>query len=147
MKYLSLSALLLAFGLGIAACDSGEEENAGGDPSQITDTKWAVTEVTGDPVIDESRASFTFTASGGYGGNASCNSLSGRAEFEGSKVTISPGAMTKMACMEPVMAQENAVVKALEETESWALEEEELVFYDADGTPVLRFVPATSDMN
>lgn len=138
--HLLLSGLALALALGLAACDSGTQDGTSHDPALVMDKKWTVTEVAGTSVIEESRASFTFTESGGYGGNASCNSMSGRAEFGPGEVTLHPGIMTKMACMDPVMAQENAVVQALETTKSWALDDEELIFYGADGTPVMRFV-------
>ena len=138
MKYAPLIAALFM----LAACEPSASTENGADPSMLYEKKWLVTDVNGKPVSEESEAAFTFTESGRYGGNAGCNSLSGKAHFDGGDVRLDPGPMTKMACPEPFMAQEQAVIAALAATKSWEVAEDVLLFKDAEGEPAIRFKAA-----
>ena len=138
MKYAPLFAALFM----LAACEPSASTENGADPSMLYEKKWLVTDVNGKPVSEESEAAFTFTESGRYGGNAGCNSLSGKARFDGADVRLDPGPMTKMACPEPFMAQEQAVIAALAATKTWETEDGILLFKDAGGEPAIRFKAA-----
>ncbi len=63
----------------------------------------------------------TFGPDGIVSGTAGCNQFSGGYGVEGSNITIGPLMSTMMACADDVMAQEAAVMAALEGAATWSV--------------------------
>lgn len=63
----------------------------------------------------------TFGPDGIVSGTAGCNQFSGGYGIEGNDITIGPLMSTMMACADDVMAQETAVMQALEGAATWSV--------------------------
>ncbi len=86
----------------------------GGDPeSLLVGAEWRIVEVDGAPVVPGVPANLHFKADGSLVGKASCNSVGGRFSLTGEGLSLTPLATTKMACEEPVMQQEQALLAIL----------------------------------
>jgi heat shock protein HslJ len=109
------------------------------------DTLWQL-EAYGDlaklvQLLPDSQITATFTkVVGKVAGSAGCNNYSARYQLEGDKLSITAPASTKMACPQPIMDQESAYLKALENAQSFKVQAGELIISSADGE-VLIFVP------
>jgi heat shock protein HslJ len=79
----------------LTACASSGAQQ-GGD---LTGKVWAVTELTGKPLVADTGISAEFTADGKVSGSAGCNRYSGTYTISGSNITFSsPMASTMMMC-------------------------------------------------
>ncbi|NVK48744.1 MAG: DUF4377 domain-containing protein [Cyclobacteriaceae bacterium] len=89
--------------------------------------------------LDGNELTFEFNASEGtYFGNLGCNTTRGKILLnDGEKLNLGPGATTMMAC--PDMETEKQIGKALIDTKSYQIQENELIFFDADGIELIRF--------
>jgi heat shock protein HslJ len=109
--------------------------------AELEGTDWQLGQVqTDDGLVDAlggARAMLRLE-DGRLTGSAGCNRLMGGYERDGDKLRFSPNmASTMMACPPPLMAQEQAVTKALQAVRGFALEAERLVLADAGGEPLL----------
>ena len=110
----------------------------------VAERYWKLTELYGNPVTspqEESRiASITFDKSQlQVSGSGGCNSFSGGYTMsKGNKVTFSPLISTKMAC--DIMEQESQFFKALSETVSYIVKDDQLSFRDSTDATVARFI-------
>ncbi|MEX1021374.1 MAG: META domain-containing protein, partial [Litorilinea sp.] len=82
---------------------------------------------------------FILLENGEMGGSAGCNSFFGDYVIEDESLTIGPLGSTLMACEEPLMRQESAVLAALEATATYRIVGGILTLHDADGTEVAIF--------
>lgn len=86
----------------------------GGDPeSLLVGEEWQIVEVGGAPVLPGVPVTLRFQPDGALTGKTSCNSLTSRFSMSGEGLRLSPLVTTKMACAEPVMQQEKAVLAIL----------------------------------
>jgi heat shock protein HslJ len=74
-----------------------------------------VSPVEGTPTV------ITFGADGTVSGNVGCNQFSGGYSVDGNTIAIGPLLSTMMACEEPIMAQEIAVIAALDTATTWSI--------------------------
>ena len=113
----------------VAACDStGSGSNTTPEPTSAADlagTSWTLVSIGGTPVVEGSGPHLTFGADGNASGSTGCNSMSGDYTTDGAALTFGPMATTRMACEEPLMTQEAAVLEALTGVSGWEI--------DADG--------------
>jgi heat shock protein HslJ len=73
-----------------------------------------------------------------YVGSLGCNSVRGAIiENNGEKLVLGPGATTMMAC--PVMSTENAISKALIDTQGYKLENNQLYLLNEAGETLITF--------
>jgi heat shock protein HslJ len=120
------AALLLAVVL--AAC--GRDSGSGG----LNDTEWALDSLSGAAALDGVSATMTFADDDQLFGSASCNRYTGTWEDgDDDALTLTPGAMTRMACDEPVMSQEQAFIAAMTNTASYRRDGDELTLRDSAG--------------
>lgn len=78
-------------------------------------SNWRIIEVA--ELVAEGDASLSFQADGTLAGSTGCNRFNGMASIvDGRSLTLSPLAMTRMACPGAMAAQEQAVVEALQST-------------------------------
>ena len=91
MLFVIFSILLL-----VNACSSGDQL------TQLVGTEWSVTSLLGKSLnaadITKGLPSLNFSDNGKLFGSTGCNSFTGSYKLEGTKLSLDPGAMTKMMC-------------------------------------------------
>lgn len=93
-------------------------------PNALRGTKWMLIELDGEPVAPSSTnpAYLMLDPEGwNYSGSSGCNRVTGRFQLDGNSLQLLGGAMTMMACPEPLMKQEQEFNKALTATGSCVL--------------------------
>lgn len=105
---------------------------------ELEGADWRVVEIDGAPISTESAFTLGFAAAGSFHGRA-CNHFRGTYSLDGGAIGFGNAAATMMACPEPLMAQEQALFKALETARQASIgPDDELVLAGADGSVVLR---------
>ncbi len=94
-------------------------------------------------VTAEVAAGATF-ADGQVSGSAGCNNFFAAYTVDGSQLTIEQAGSTMMACEEPAMAQEQAVLTRLAEAAAYEIVDGQLHIVDADGNLLLAFAPVAA---
>jgi len=87
-------------------------------------TKWILIELDGKPVAlsGTNPACLMLDPEGkSYSGSSGCNRLTGKFQLDGNSLQLLGGAMTMMACPDPLMKQEQEFNKALTATGSYEL--------------------------
>jgi heat shock protein HslJ len=92
--------------------------------------------------VPDADATLTFAENGTVSGSSGCNSLSGEYTVEGSQITFSALTTTLMACEEPRMDQESAVLQVLSDTVEFEIENETLTITNGNMVLVFSSVPA-----
>ena len=127
---------LLLTGDGVAMSFAAEQ------PLPLVGTAWALEVVaTGTDAVSSPVApgSIGFAEDGTVSGQTGCNSFNGSYESDGTSLTFGPLATTRMACPDEVMAQETAVLAALEATTASAIDGPTLTLLDGGGATVLTY--------
>lgn len=103
---------------------------------------WMVTEIGGEAVMTNYRASMHFRPDGHVGGRASCNHFTASWERLGDGLVIERAAATRMACPSEVMDQEQRFLAALSRVAGFSVNERRmLTLQDDEGEPVIRAEP------
>jgi len=120
------AALLLTVAMAACGSDSGS--------GSLDDTEWVLETINGAEALDNISATMEFADDDQLFGSASCNRYSGTwTTGDDDALTLNPGAMTRMACEQPVMDQENAFVAAMTNTASYNRDGDELTLRDSAG--------------
>jgi len=93
-------------------------------PNALRGTKWILIELNGKPVTPSTtNPAFLMLDPGDkqYSGSSGCNRINGSFQLDGTDLQLLGGAMTMMACPEPLMTQEKEFAKALTATGSYKL--------------------------
>lgn len=142
------TVLVLAALLAPACAHHVRESNVtatGGDLRvPLTGTTWRV-EMLGPEaavITAASKTALRIDPDGHVSGSTGCNSFSGQATIDGSALTFSPLATTRRACDPPVMETETAILHALEDTRTWAMDGKYLGLLDERGHYVMKLVRA-----
>ncbi len=101
---------------------------------------WRITSIGGKPAVGERPPTFSITADSRAGGNSGCNNYFAEADFTDG-LSFGPAAATRMACAEPLMAQEAALFAALAAVANYETDGESLRLLDAAGIPLIGLVP------
>ena len=101
--------------------------------AQISGEPWQVTSVEGSTVAEPGKTKFVVEADGTFAASIGCNAMRGKAEIQGSSLTIGPMASTRMACPEPLGSLEAAFQRALQQSASFRRDGETLTLLDASG--------------
>lgn len=125
--------LLLLAPLLTAACGGSDE------PPPLDGTSWALVSLDDAPPLPEAPTTIEFDGEQ-VAGSSGCNRYSGAYAPEGGDTVVGPLASTRVACAEPVMAQELAYLEALQSATSAAVEDGALVIAHPGGT--LTYEPA-----
>jgi len=80
-----------------------------------------------------------FTEDGKVSGSAGCNQYNGGYKLDGDAITIGPLAATEMACPEPLMAQEQAFLTAMQSAATVSVEAGKPVLRSADGSTAVTY--------
>ena len=117
MKPLFPIALLAGSLLLFTACtlpsDARKGETAMPGFEQLSGTPWQVQTLNGKPV-GNATITLAFPEAGKLAGQAACNHYMASYSEQGTQFTIQPGAMTRKACMPPLMQLEQQFVEALQ---------------------------------
>jgi heat shock protein HslJ len=117
-----------------AAAESSAFHLAGGE--------WALEDLAGSGVVENSHATLSFPEDGKVAGNGSCNRFFGTAEIHDNTVRISPLGATRMMCAEPMMNQETKYMSALQDAERFEWKDPYLLIYCKGLEKPLRFTRA-----
>jgi heat shock protein HslJ len=85
-------------------------------------------------------AHLAFGARGQVAGSGGCNSFAGTYTVEGTRLIITLGPMTTMACAPAVMAQEDAVTSRLGKVAGFTRDDTTLDLRDASGAVLLNYI-------
>ena len=109
--------------------------------------EWSLMTVAGEAFPAEVEATL-FLSGGEVVGNAGCNSYFGSYELDGEALTFpNPFGVTQKFCEGAAMEVEDAYLPLLQETASWAIDEEGLLsLADADGATQLVYGETTVDV-
>ena len=132
--------------LAASACAGDVSTSDGdGDTTSIVGSTWILDAAAAEALIDEvvpaeALATIRFQEDGTVGGSSGCNTFGGTyaARADGS-LSIQPGAMTEMACDEPLMRLETAYIAALAEVGSSQVVDEGAGLVLAGGETTLTY--------
>jgi len=92
------------------------------------------------PAVADTEATLLFDQQQGQvSGKAGCNGFSGDYKQADGQLMLGQLTSTLMACSDPLMQQESAVLAALNGTVKYELEKDTLNIYSADGQSLLTF--------
>ena len=134
-------------GLGVAAlaigCASGPppatSDKAVPSAQYLLGSEWQLRDLGGAPVLEDNRPTLSFVEPGHIAGNASCNRFTGAADVGEGTIKVSPLAVTKMACIPEVDAQERAYLSALQNASRMEIVGGELVLHSESLEQPLKF--------
>lgn len=110
----------------LGACVGGPagagSHQADDPPRQLAVREWVVERIDGRGVVDNSRSTLTFDASGQIAGGAGCNRYTGTYQLQGAGLQVRGLATTRMACAPALMEQEARFLKALGAASVWRLQ-------------------------
>lgn len=108
-KFIAATALSCAM-VSLSACSlngaKAQESSAEQVSAQLMGDEWVVEEISGQGVVDASRATLQFGADGRLSGNASCNQYGTQFSLEGDRLVLGPIVATRRACAMDLMDQE-----------------------------------------
>jgi len=130
---------LLALGLALlpAATAAGAAELAG--------SEWRPVRIGASDLAADTKAFVQFRSGGELVGQGGCNRFFGRYKIEGETIEIGPIGATRMACPEPVMAEEASFLAALEAARTWTRDRTSLVLFDAEKHEQARLQQTDAD--
>ena len=95
-------------------------------PNAMRGTKWMLIELNGKPVASMNPKNPAYlmlaTDQKRYSGSSGCNSITGTFQLNGDSLELLGGAMTLIACPDPIMKQEKEFSQALTDTGSFRIE-------------------------
>lgn len=127
MKSTMIASAVLA-GLVLAGC---QKEDVG-----LENSAWLVEEVAGTK-MQAPVPTLEFRPDGRVGGKASCNNYGGAYKAEDGKIAVSNVFATKMACPATQMAQEQALLSALEGENAYAMTGGTLTIDGSEGRKII----------
>ena len=141
MKRLLVATMTTALLVGACAA-------AGGSGGTIEGIRWIATSVAVDGTLEAIPAGVTADATfakGTVAGFSGCNTYTGPATIDGSKLTIGTLTSTMMACVDPAMALETAYLKALPLATSYTATADKLTLFDKDGKELIVYEPGAAN--
>jgi len=134
-----LAGLLIALStLSLAACSLVEEE-IDAQAEQVYGRTWVAEEVGGQPVAAGVQPSLLVESDGKVSGNGGCNGYFGSVIIDGEAMSFGNLGATRRACPEPVMSQEDRLLRALDGTRGYRLQGGNLMLLDGAGATLVRF--------
>jgi heat shock protein HslJ len=128
---------LLMISLAISACSAQNTEEPAASligPWKLTSYGPASSPV---PAVEDTEAGITFNEDGTVAGNSGCNGFGGNYTVEGNQVTFSEIVSTLIACEEPLMSQEQAVLGVTADSATYIIDGKTLTLTSNDMMLVL----------
>lgn len=134
-----IAGLLIAFAtLSLTACSLVEEETDV-QAEQVYGRTWIAEEVGGEPVTVGVEPNLLVESDGTVSGNGGCNGYFGSVIIDGEAMSFGNLGATRRACPEPVMSQEDRLLRALDGTRGYRLQDGSLTLLDGAGATLVRF--------
>ena len=139
--------LAVALLLPLAACADQRADTPGASasasapaPLPLIDRAWTITTIDGAPIAaaEGAPAPTLRFANDTVSGSGGVNRLSGSAKIGEGRVTIGPLLSTRMAGPPALMAQEDAIIRALDAVRTWSIVGGDLLLQDVDGVARIR---------
>lgn len=130
------TTLFVIAGLTLAACAGSASASVVGDWNLVS--YGSPTNPT--PAAPNVEATVTFGSDGKLSGNVGCNSFSGDYKVDGSTITFGPIVSTMMACADPIMEQESAVLSMFANSATFKIDGKTLTITSANGDSVVNLV-------
>jgi heat shock protein HslJ len=140
----TLVILLLLTVLVLSAC--GAQPAATQPAATLEGTSWKLVSYgpvdSQTPAVADVETSLMFDAQGRMSGKAGCNGFSG--DYKAADGTLTPSQLmtTLMACSDPLMTQESAVLAVLNGALHYEIKQDTLSITSADGNSMLVFTRA-----
>ena len=109
--------------------------------SSLHGTAWRLSELNGEPVLENVKATLEFMPGGKVSGNSSCNRFSGAVDVVADSIRFGALVSTRMACPDAIMRQESAYLEALTNAERYTREGNSMVVHQKGSAKPLRFEP------
>ena len=107
------------------------------DRTPLLGAEWVIEDIGGAGVIDDTHASLHFLPGGRLAGNATCNRVIGSYEATVGTLVLTPSGMTKMACPQALMRQEQKLMALLPTVQSYRIDDTgSLVLVTASGATI-----------
>lgn len=101
--------------------------------TDLPGTSWNLVDLDGAAPVGETTPGITFTEDGTVTGTTGCNSFNGQVTIDGSQLSFGPLATTRMACLDPAVAeQEQAFLAALEAVTAYTIDTEGRLVLEGD---------------
>jgi heat shock protein HslJ len=144
-RQIALIALIWVLLPLLAACATTAAEPSPTASPALQGTEWVLLSLGGDDLLEGTQITLRFGESA-LDGSAGCNSYGGGYIASEERLQVSDVYATEMACMEPagVMDQEQGYLAALNAADSYELEDDRLLVFDASGAQILAFAAAGS---
>jgi heat shock protein HslJ len=136
MKTIWLILAISATALVLNACAS-----PAGNAVALPGTRWELVSLGGASPVQGTLITLFFGEDDMAGGNASCNTYSGKYKVTGSSLTFEQMMSTMMACEPAINEQEQSYLKVLGETKSYKVTGGNLTLKDASGSSLAVFAP------
>lgn len=104
---------------------------------ELTSHEWMVARIDDAPLYQDSKITLNFGEDGRISGTASCNSYTGSFKLQNGRLTTGPMALTRRACMVPLMDQEMSFVKLIEDNPTVELDDDGVLTIVTEGGRVL----------
>jgi heat shock protein HslJ len=133
--------ILVIAALAISACSAESTQESTQEPSASLIGAWKLTSYgpasSPEPAVEDSEAGLTFNEDGTVAGNSGCNGFGGNYTVEADQVTFSEIVSTLIACEEPLMSQEEAVLKVMADSATYNIDGNTLTLTSNDIVLVL----------
>lgn len=127
--------------LTLAACASSASRQS------LTASPWLLTELNGESPLPDTTITAEFDEDGNVSGSSGCNTYTTTYTVNGDQLNFNEQVITTlMACLEPVMEQENAYLQVLRETATFESDENNLTLYDGDSKALARFEASSQSL-
>ena len=114
----------------------------------LSGTSWMLTRLNGAAALDQTTVTLDFIDESNAGGSGGCNGYGTSYTFDpnGTAIRFTPPFGTLIACVEPIMAQEQAYFQALTEATSYQLAGDTLLLANAEGVVVAEFTGVSQSL-
>ena len=110
--------------------------------TELPGTSWTLVDLDGEEPIGEPPPSISFTDEGTVTGSTGCNSFNGEVAIDGSELTFGPLATTRMACVDPAVAeQEQAFLLAIEGVTGYTVDSDGRLVLEGDASLTFEVAP------
>lgn len=130
--------LATAIAAGLAGC-ALTEDVPDKQAERVYGRTWIAEEVAGHPIPGGIEPSLVLAPDGKISGHAGCNGYFGSVIIAGEAMSFGNLGATRKACAELVMSQENKLLRALDNTRGYRLQDGDLVLLDGAGAALVRF--------
>ncbi|MCF8168860.1 MAG: META domain-containing protein [Rhodoferax sp.] len=124
----------------LAAAPVAPAKPAEATAASLVGSVWTAFAIEGVPEVVHPKPTLRWTSANEVSGTGGCNGFTGRTTSLLNSLQIGPLAPAGPACVTLPGAQEDKYFRALEQTRQARLESDQLVFRNAEGQVVLRFL-------